>query len=993
MLPQRNILPLNQWANVVCDPAFQPRLQAYMATMKPASMPYTFDDYVQRFMRSHQRQSPDLLAPSFIFAGERFTNDHGNIVIDQLDGSERTTQLLRAALEVPAQSPPLSRGKMSSLLPKEVIAKLLLADSCYDYWAEDAALQSIMNELRETQPHALAGVQVLAHLHVLPSNLALFRCLKQLGAHVRVLPKPRSTDQQVLQQLIIEGFDLSTEGRVEARHLGYHPADPEVLRFITTLGGRKGLLLDDGGHLHSAAAQVLHLATGPLFGVEQTAQGRMRLERKNYSPHYAIVDVGHSWLKLQYESPAIGEDIVLAMATKLRHLSPHFDLPHRRVLVVGGAGNVGRAAAQALQRHDFIPILYDLVFLQDTPNADKARRDTIEQGFIIADSIEAGLTQACIVVSCTGSTPFTLQDYRRMATHDLILFNGASGNHEFGVEELSLELFQEGEVRHAQMMGHSIVLPASLETQTRHRLFAPLNGVSAGHVLLMENGYVVNRDTDIRAPYLPTIAALLAACAQAVSSATASGWCDLNDASQQHILAAAEKQLRQLGAPPLSRPDFSQLPSAPTVFTSPFTSAAALEKVIDTPTPPSTGTLLARMQAAKIRDGLSLRHFLLLSRESLPELLLTQMLRESDLNAQDACGRSIAHYAAALDPSAELLVSLESAGSDLTIKDKWGLTPRYYLAIAQICQQAANYWQERWGFFDTVPESYGPLGSSKPMHEAARSFFLLLAYYEKSRTPRIDAALFHKEKSVLWKNILTLPELSYQLTNRATEWRKCDSESPLHFLGLSPENLDASQLQQRQRLLSIKLPTRICRRSYEKGLDAFVRTAPDGSRVDLGVYARLTYTLWNLRNLYCLEKDLFICIDQMRDLAIVTPTFYRTLKVLHANLNILRLRMGTLGYKLARSPDNFNLAYELTLAEKLQVYEFEEEVLRLHSARTPILTQPNIEQRSAIAIYAREHHEQLQSLYDQAMSTQRAFAEWPSEIARHAYLLNHSTPA
>lgn len=572
---------LDELASFLSDPQWH-RIGAIRSILiwpwSNESPPGSFED----IMREHHARNPQIAAteyePLILYAAGVLADKSGLLALDTIHCTPTTRIILREAAEYAARTSTQSdildsKTALMRLMPPAIVAKMTSRHIIYDYLAEDTALQHEFDRLRATAPNYFADVRVFAHLHVLPSNLALLRCMRWMHADICILGKPHSTNEQVRLQMQKEGitFIPDTTRADQDREHG-HAAFAHVAQFVANLHGKTGLLLSDGGWLLVAAEKAMAHATGPIFAVEQTAQGAMRMARHHYdTPSFPIVDVGRSHLKRTYESPTIGEKVVQSMLRYIQTLriqfGPEIRLPNKNVLVIGGAGAVGHCVAASLKRHGFNPIVFDTAC--NTEGGDTLRARAIHAGFTVASTFGEGVGMCAMVISCTGMSATHIDDYMPWAKNDLLLFNGASGSHEISFVNASTPRDTPG-APHPDRI--AFLFDQHVRTAYKHdpdHLMVFRKPWAFGDeskpigIGLARAGFRINASSDdIRAPYMPTIAALFVGATQ-VMGLTQPGWHPLDQEAQTRIIAAKQTQLRDMGAPPLETPDFARLAPAP----------------------------------------------------------------------------------------------------------------------------------------------------------------------------------------------------------------------------------------------------------------------------------------------------------------------------------------------------------------------------------------------------------------------------------------------
>jgi len=218
---------------------------------------------------------------------------------------------------------------------------------------------------------------------------------------------------------------------------------------------------------------------------------------------------------------------------------------------------VGKATADALRRRGYT------VFVTDV---DPAKMAQATADGCTACAREQALGSGTLVFGCTGRTSLPTSDYG-LLKDGAVLINGASGNHEFGLHEVSARKFENGDrdavvgkdgYRRSAFRGHDIIVGDTAEGEAiQNRV---IRGKSGKEILALRSGYVVNMTLGLPPEYVQlTLGLLLAGCLQAVQE-TSAGLKDIPDATQQFLVGRTTKHLAKLGHD-LHAPDFRSLAS------------------------------------------------------------------------------------------------------------------------------------------------------------------------------------------------------------------------------------------------------------------------------------------------------------------------------------------------------------------------------------------------------------------------------------------------
>ncbi|MBI4816233.1 MAG: hypothetical protein HY791_08245 [Deltaproteobacteria bacterium] len=454
-------------------------------------------------------------------------------------------------------------------------------------------LANLVQSLEKSKP--LDGMRMVAVQHLFPSTRGLVNGLAALGIDSKtskVLGKPYSTDPETFAGLLKDHFNLSQLG-VLAEHGGSEwarrklyrmvapelrdrlakipanevPAALELAETIASMpklqpGERDLLLLDEGGKLVKALHRYFPEHVDRVVALEQTENGIQTLQAMREAGteiRCPVVNMAQSVAKKTFESPMIGESVVTSIEASLRSLSSDspIALPDRAAII--GFGAVGRATAHALTRRGIDPAR---IWVYDT---DPSKRAEAEKAGFSVGSRDEVLAQGALLVSCTGHTTLTPDEYEKLPNR-AIMANAASGNHELGADKLPschealtpdpLESKDSAGFRRSKFGGTEIALgDLAAADEMFHRV---LRGPSSER-LLLRSGYVVNMTDDIPPEYAQLIRSLLlAGCAQAAQSVEP-GLIELDRVAQETIVSKVEADLKRQGLGGLLVPRFGQV--------------------------------------------------------------------------------------------------------------------------------------------------------------------------------------------------------------------------------------------------------------------------------------------------------------------------------------------------------------------------------------------------------------------------------------------------
>jgi S-adenosylhomocysteine hydrolase len=420
-------------------------------------------------------------------------------------------------------------------------------------------------------PKALAGFQMVSVQHLFPSTLGLYDALKDNGLvrnETGVGGKNYSSNADAVARLVADGHDVHPlampepqDAGLNAEELVYTMAVSQLATLFRDVDPKETrprfLLLDDGGKL----IRALHEAFAHLcVAVEQTDRGIQHIEMMASEGHELacpVVNMARSVAKKDHEGPTIGESVVFHAEHELRATSPELLalVEKDKTATVVGYGAVGKATADALQRRGYT------VFVTDT---DPARLAAATADGCTSLAREQALASGTLVFGCTGRTSLPPSDFA-LLKDGAVLVNAASGNHEFGLHDVSSQKLASGDanavvddngLRRSQFLGINIVVGDTAEGEAiQNRV---IRGKSGKEILALRSGYVVNMTLGLPPEFVQlTLGLLLAGCLQAVQE-QGPGLKDIPASTQNFLVARTEKHLGRLGLD-LHAPDFRAL--------------------------------------------------------------------------------------------------------------------------------------------------------------------------------------------------------------------------------------------------------------------------------------------------------------------------------------------------------------------------------------------------------------------------------------------------
>lgn len=437
-------------------------------------------------------------------------------------------------------------------------------------------------------PDALAGFEVIVAQHLFPTTMGLVDALEKNGLpkdKLHLIGKSYSTHERTYAALLARGVDVDSSSRQDnnlaedaavrlagaARRQLQKIFNGVTARELADPNARpRFLLFDEGGKLLETLHKEFPQYAKLCIGVEHTDRGMQMLddlEKNGGEILLPVVDMARSLAKKMFESPAIGESVVFHAEIEMKEAGVE---PSKKEACVIGYGAVGKATADALRRRGY------QVWVHDTDPAALARAqaDGCETPTGDAEARRAAaLAHGHLLISCTGRTTITPDEFAGLLPNGAILTNAASGTHELGIHALGDEQLAQRTAPESlrsdgaattTFRGAPIATGPFLAPGKHRRLvFESSNG--AQH-LVLRGGAVVNMTRGMPPEVVQlTLGLVLTSVLQAAKSATAGttrpGRVALGDDEQKALVDAVEADLKKKGLPSLSHPDFRTVAS------------------------------------------------------------------------------------------------------------------------------------------------------------------------------------------------------------------------------------------------------------------------------------------------------------------------------------------------------------------------------------------------------------------------------------------------
>lgn len=269
-----------------------------------------------------------------------------------------------------------------------------------------------------TTDSRLSDCAIIAHTHVLPTSVSLFRHLAHLVefGNIFVLDKPYSSVRSCLNELIKSGVEvipMTIESGAPyefSLRKGVDLLWQRVIEAQKKSGFKKLLILDDGGDLWLSIPWA-DLEGVRIAGVEQTQRGIARIQDSSLKIP-PIVSVATSGIKKIVEAGFIGAGVVAK-------LQASGELDKANVVGVVGTGSIGAAVIESLKKIGKDVLSYDNS-VHAVPSNSPANRN----------SIDALMREADLIIGATGTDAFKGVTFDRV-TGVKVLASASSADVEF----------------------------------------------------------------------------------------------------------------------------------------------------------------------------------------------------------------------------------------------------------------------------------------------------------------------------------------------------------------------------------------------------------------------------------------------------------------------------------------------------------------------------------------------------------------------------------
>lgn len=267
-------------------------------------------------------------------------------------------------------------------------------------------------------PAPFSGTAIGLVLHARKSLKAVITAITALGAKpedIALMYKDYAYPERE------EVLDWAVTQGVRVAPLEELPA--EAAAFEVRTRGRPWLALEDGGYWAMEAYKRPALLASAKGFVEQTTKGVWTVKESGLDLVKTHLSLPDSVIKKAFECDFVGEAVTAALR---RHMGQAFQ--GARVAVLGAAGTIGAAVAEALDRAGMKVAVFDL-----DPPAYWAL--TKHGRYSVCDTKAEAIAGRDVVVGCTGGTVLDLDDLRWLKD-GVLLASASSAQVEFPLDLL-----------------------------------------------------------------------------------------------------------------------------------------------------------------------------------------------------------------------------------------------------------------------------------------------------------------------------------------------------------------------------------------------------------------------------------------------------------------------------------------------------------------------------------------------------------------------------
>ena len=229
-----------------------------------------------------------------------------------------------------------------------------------------------------------SNIDIIAVLHILPDALFFSQALSRIGNIKLIIPKPKSINYDIYNQLIEKGFNIDKNIKRK-----------DISKIFNSIQKRT-LLIDIGGYF-SGVEKHLKKDKNIIGVVEDTENGLQKYLENGISIPFQ--SVARSPLKYN-EDILVGKAIVYSLERILRE---HNMIINGRQAAVIGYGKIGMSVAKNLQSEDAVVKIYDQKNVKNI--------QVISDGFLFGVSKEKVLSESDLICLATGNKSLSDNDW------------------------------------------------------------------------------------------------------------------------------------------------------------------------------------------------------------------------------------------------------------------------------------------------------------------------------------------------------------------------------------------------------------------------------------------------------------------------------------------------------------------------------------------------------------------------------------------------------
>jgi adenosylhomocysteinase len=250
-------------------------------------------------------------------------------------------------------------------------------------------ITAVGDKFQDEKPFKDLGI--IALLHLRPTLVATVRAWNGLGTdpqHILIIAKEYNyTERDIV---------LAELHRLGVKVVSVQVIDEALQAFLATLGGKRFMVVEDGGHI------MPHIYDHPrlIGGIEQTTKGLRRVRAAITKFQTPLLSLPDSKFKKDFEPDHVARASVESIE---RLLAGHAELRYMSVAIIGAAGTIGVRVAEA-----FGPKVPEVVTFDCAEPRDFRIR--AYRKFKVASSAREAIAGRDLVVGCTGECTLRGED-------------------------------------------------------------------------------------------------------------------------------------------------------------------------------------------------------------------------------------------------------------------------------------------------------------------------------------------------------------------------------------------------------------------------------------------------------------------------------------------------------------------------------------------------------------------------------------------------------